>query len=61
MVVTRKLCCLCVRGNKLATNDGWPRVLQACKGEGNKMLDQDKKGSSKAKEDMSVIFGLHLW
>ncbi len=36
------------------------RALQACKGEGNKMLlDQDKKGSSKEKEDRSVV--LHLW
>jgi hypothetical protein len=45
----------------LATNDGWPRTLQACKGEGSKrLLDEDKKGSSKAKERRYVVFGLHL-
>jgi hypothetical protein len=42
----------------LAADDGWPRVLQACKGDGNKrLLDQDKKGSSKAKEDKFVVYG----
>ncbi len=31
--------------------DGWPRVLQACKGEEKEMwLDQDKRGNSKAKK-----------
>ncbi len=45
----------------LATYNGWPRVLQACKGNGGRMwLDKDKKGSSKAKEDMFVVFGLHM-
>ncbi len=39
----------------------WPRALQACKGGKNKMLlDQDKKGSSEAKVDRSVVFELHL-
>jgi hypothetical protein len=37
-------------------------MLEACEGDGNKrLLDQNKKGSLKAKEDMFVIFGLHLW
>jgi hypothetical protein len=37
----------------LATNDGWPRALQACKGNGSRMrLDEDKKGSFKAKEEV---------
>ncbi len=31
--------------------DGWPRAFQACKGEKKEMwLDQDKKGSLKAKK-----------
>jgi hypothetical protein len=35
----------------LAADDGWPNVLETCKGHGNKMLlDQDKKGVSKAKK-----------
>jgi hypothetical protein len=35
----------------LATNDGWPRTLQACKRDGSRMrLDEDKKGSLRAKK-----------
>jgi hypothetical protein len=35
----------------LATDNGWPRALQACKGDGKKrQLDQDKKGGSKGKK-----------
>ncbi len=46
----------------LATDDGWPRALQARKGNGNRtLLDKYNKGSSKAKEDKSVVFGLHLY
>jgi len=34
----------------LAEDDGWPRALQACKGDGSRTLsDEYKKGSSKAK------------
>jgi hypothetical protein len=43
----------------LATDDGWPRPLQAWKGEGKKMLlDKDKKRHSKVKEGRSVVFGI---
>jgi hypothetical protein len=45
----------------LTTNNGWPRALEACKGDGSRMLlDEDKKGSLKAKENWSMVFGLHL-
>jgi hypothetical protein len=41
----------------LATDEGWPRPLQAWKGEGKKMLlDKDKKRHSKVKEGRSVVF-----
>ncbi len=47
--------------NQIAADDGWSSVLQACKGKGSrKLLEEDKKGSSKDKKDRSVIFGLHL-
>ncbi len=47
---------------QVATNDGWPSVLQACKGDGSKkLLDKDKKGSLKEKSDRSVVFGGRLW
>jgi hypothetical protein len=37
----------------LAVDDGWSKAIQACKGDGNKrLLDEDKKGSSKAKEEV---------
>jgi hypothetical protein len=42
--------------------NGWPKVLQACKGEEKEMrLDQDKKGNLKAKEGRSVICAWYLW
>jgi hypothetical protein len=41
----------------LAVDDGWPRAVQACKGNENKMLMDEDKRSSKAKEDMFVVFG----
>jgi len=45
----------------LATDHGWPRALQAWKGEGKKMLlDENKKRRLKAKEGMCVVFGLHM-
>ncbi len=46
-----------VMWNKLAVDDGWPRAVQACKGNENKMLMDEDKRSSKAKEDMFVVFG----
>jgi hypothetical protein len=37
----------------LAIDDWWLRAIQACKGDENKrLLDQDKKGNSKAKEEI---------
>jgi hypothetical protein len=37
--------------NRLAVDDGWPRMLQACKRDGSKMrLDEDKKESSRSKK-----------
>jgi hypothetical protein len=43
----------------LATNNVWPRAFQACKGNGNKrLLDQDKKGDLKAKEEVCFWFKL---
>jgi hypothetical protein len=45
----------------LAIDDGWSRVLQACKGNGSTMqFNIDKKGSLKAKKDKSMVFGLYL-
>jgi hypothetical protein len=35
----------------LAIEDGWPRMLQTCKRDGNRMrLDEDKKESSRSKK-----------
>ncbi len=42
----------------LAVDNGWPKALQAC--QGRIQLDKNKKGSSNAKEDRSMVFGLHL-
>ncbi len=37
----------------MPVDDGWPRVLQACKGDMKKrLLDQDKKGGLKTKEEV---------
>jgi hypothetical protein len=37
----------------LVVDNGWPRALQACKGNENKRrLDKDKKGGSKVKEEV---------
>jgi hypothetical protein len=45
----------------LVVNDGWPRALHTWKGKKKKMLlDEDKKRHLKAKEDRSMVFGLHL-
>ncbi len=42
---------------QVAVDDGWPSMLQACKGDGGrKQLDEDKKGSSK-EEDRSIFSG----
>jgi hypothetical protein len=36
---------------QVITNDGWSSAFQACKGDGSRrMLDEDKKGSSKEKK-----------
>jgi hypothetical protein len=45
----------------VVADDGWPSALQACKGNRSRwMLDKYKKGSSKEKKDMFVVFGWHL-
>ncbi len=45
MIVSRKVCCLCVILNKLAADDGWLNAIHTCKGDGKKRrLDQDKRG-----------------
>jgi hypothetical protein len=43
---------------QVAADDGWPSVLQACKGDGSRrLLDEDSKGNLKEKRDMFVVFG----
>jgi len=56
MVVSRKVCCLCVMWNKVVADDGWPNTIHGCKeDEKKRRLDKDKKWDSKEKE--GSLFG----